>query len=189
MRDERGFTFPELTVAILVTGIIVSAGFTFVVISVHQWGNQQGRVTATDKARNALNSMTSELRDATSVKLVNARTVDASVWNANGTVTSVRYACGAAPAGGQRCTRTVVATGASQTIVDDLTNANNFAKISGSDLAGTTSRNGALQIDFEIQVKDNTNASDPANPVSLVATVKPRNCVATAATGVLNPTC
>jgi prepilin-type N-terminal cleavage/methylation domain-containing protein len=181
---EGGFTFPELTVAILVTGIIAAAGVTFVVVSTHQWGDQQGRVSATDKARNALIQMTSELRDATSVKLVNARTVDASVWNADGTVTNVRFACATTT-----CTRTIVSTGSQETLVTDVSNADNFAKVFGSDVTGTTSRNGALQIKLELEIDNETSTSGPENPMSLVATVKPRNCVASPATGVLNPTC
>ncbi|MDX6588133.1 MAG: hypothetical protein QOI31_2606 [Solirubrobacterales bacterium] len=185
---EGGFTFPELSVAMLVTGIVVASGLTFVVVSVHQWGNQEGRVDATDDARNALNSMALELRDAASVKLVNASTVDASLWNSNGTTSTVRFAC-AVSGGTRRCTRTVIATGATETLVDDVTNSDNFAKVLGSDVAGTSSANGALQIKVEAEVEDTTSDGDPQDPLSLLETVKPRNCVASPATGVLNPPC
>jgi Tfp pilus assembly protein PilW len=183
---EGGFSFPELSVAMVVTIIVAAAGLAFIGVSIHQWGNQEGRTSATDDARNALNSMATELRDAASVKLVNATTVDASVWNANGTTSNVRFACSVTTG---VCTRTLLSSGASKTIVDDVENANNFAKVLGSDVTGTTSQNGALQIRLDVAIKDGTNASDPERPLSLVATVKPRNCVAAPAAGVLNPTC
>lgn len=185
---EGGFTFPELSVAMLATGIVVAAGMTFVVVSVHQWGGQEGRVTATDKARNALESISLELRDAASVKLVNATTVDATVWNSNGTTSNIRFAC--APSGDARaCTRTDLTSGARTTIVDGVTNTDNFTKVVGSDVTGTSSQNGTLQIKVDAKIEDTTSDADPVDPLSLLTTVKPRNCVTSPATGVLNAPC
>ena len=189
MRSEGGFSLPELSVAIMVSGVIVAAGLTFIVVSAHQWGNQEGRVTATDKARNALIVMTSELRDATEVTLVDARTVEATIWNPDGTVTDVRFACSGSGGGLSECTRTVIATGAEETLVVDVTNSDNFSKVLGSDLSGTGSSNGALKVTLDVLIDDPTTEYDPGNPVALTATVKPRNCVGEAAAGVLNPTC
>ncbi len=188
IRDEGGFTVPELSVAAVVSSIVAAAGLAFVVVSIHQWGNQEGRVSATDDARNALNSMAVELRDAPSVTLVNAATVDASLWNADGTTTNVRFAC--TDGGGTRsCTRTVIGSGETETVVDDVTNTDNFAEVAGSDLTGTTSQNGALQIRVDVEIKDQTSGADAEKPLSLVSTVKPRNCVSAPGPGVLNPSC
>jgi prepilin-type N-terminal cleavage/methylation domain-containing protein len=73
LRDEAGFSLPELMVAIFVGGILFAAGLVFVVVTSRQSAAQQDRVSQTDDARNALSAMTSELRDATSVQLVNER--------------------------------------------------------------------------------------------------------------------
>jgi Tfp pilus assembly protein PilW len=185
---EGGFAFPELSVAMLVTGIVVASGLAFVVVSVHQWGGQEGRVAATDSARNALNAISLELRDAASVTLVNATTVDALLYSSNGSTSNVRFACEIEGETGT-CTRTDLSSGETTTVVDGVTNPDNFTRVLGSDVAGTSSENGTLQIKLDVRIEDTTSESDPDDPLSLLATVKPRNCVAAPAAGVLNPPC
>jgi prepilin-type N-terminal cleavage/methylation domain-containing protein len=185
---QGGFAVPELAVAIAVSGIIAAAALTFVVVSSRQYEGQQDRVYATDKARNALMEMTSELRDAPHVQFVDARTVDATVRNADGSTSEVRFSC--SPSGDvtglHRCSRIDLETGEERLIASGVANQDNFSTVGGSDLAGTASLGGALRIDLDIDLSDVTR---PENPINLVATVKPRNCVTGAATGVLNPTC
>lgn len=182
-RDERGFTLPELSVGLTVTLVIAAAAMAFIAVTTRQYEDQGGRVEATDDARNALRGMAGEIRDATLVTLVNARTVDATVWTAAGTLQNVRYACASVPGGMSSCTRTVVGSGQPRTIVSDVTNVNNFDKVLGSDLTGTTSEGGALRMRVDVDIPE------ASNPLSLESTVKPRNCVASPGTGVLNPRC
>lgn len=172
--------------AIIILAVLAAAAMTFIVVSSRQYAGQQDRVQATDDARNALLNMTSELRDATSVKLVDARTVDATVRNADGTLSDVRFACATVGGGVSECTRTDVTSGASELLISDVENDDNFSSVSGSDLTGTSSMNGALLIDLDVELSD---VSSPEHPFNLVATVKPRNCVTAPAAGVLNPAC
>ncbi len=114
--------------------------------------------------------------------------MEASVWNADGSVSNIRFGCAVAEGSGS-CTRTDISSGASETLVEGVTNGEAFAKVLGSDLTGTTSENGALEIRLDVEIRDTTSDADPDRPLSLLATVKPRNCVASPAVGVLNPPC
>lgn len=182
IRDERGFTLPELAVGIAVTLIIAAAGMTFIVLAGHQLSNQGERVSATDDARNALLAMTSEIRDATLVTIVDARTVDATVWTQSGAVENVRFSC--EPDGAtSRCTRTNTGTGDIRELVSGVTNDENFAAVAGSDIGATASQGGALEIDLDIALEE------AQNPLRLISTVKPRNCVGSPGSGVVNSPC
>lgn len=186
LKADRGFTMVELMVGILVGGIIAAAGFTFVVVTSRQYESQQDRVYATDDARNAQLKMVTELRDATSVRLVDQRTVDATVRATDGSLEDIRFTCAATTNGLSECTRTLAGSTDAKLLVTGVLNEDNFSIVSGSDLTGTSSLNGALRIDFDMKLSGVTN---PQNPINIVSTVKPRNCVASPAPGVLNPTC
>lgn len=177
---EHGFTLPELSVAILVLGIVSTAILTFVVVSAGQFRNQDERVSATDEARTALLTMTSEIRDAGSVRLVDARTLQAEVRQANNTTHLVTYSCVTGTSGLSTCSRTDPAANTQHVLADDVTNTNNFAVIAGSPTAG--SQGGAVQIRLALDL------DDAANPLVLTAAATPRNCAAAGA-GVVNPPC
>lgn len=186
LRSERGFTVPELAMTIIILAVLAAAAMTFVVTSSNQYAGQQDRVQATDDARNALARMTSELRDATSVQLVDSRTVDATVRNADGSLTNIRFSCALADGDLSECSRTDIAANSTEVLIDRVKNVENFSSVLGSDRTGTTSLNGALRIELDVELSDVSNAEHPFN---LVATVKPRNCIPAPATGVLNPPC
>src|SRR5687768_4456790 len=143
VRDEGGFTLPELSVAIIVMLIVVAAVLAFILVAIRQYSGQEERVTQTDQARNAMLRITSELRDAGAVTQVDARTVQAEVRQTDGSYHQVTFAC-QGPAAASSCSRTDAVTGEEELLVEDVVNANNFALVPGSKLAGTGSEGGAL---------------------------------------------
>jgi prepilin-type N-terminal cleavage/methylation domain-containing protein len=178
LRDEGGFTLPELSVAVIVMLIVGAAVMTFIVVAARQYSGQEDRVTHTDEARNALQRITGELRDAGAVSYIDARTVQAEVRQADGTYHQVTFACeGAAPTG--TCSRSDAVTGGEELLVEGVVNSNNFAHVTGSTLAGTGSDGGAIAVVLELDLED------AENPVTLSSAVRPRNCSNTA--GVINP--
>jgi Tfp pilus assembly protein PilW len=179
MRHEGGFTLPELAVATTVTLIIGVAVLSFIVLSARQYTGQEDRVTTTDEARNALLRITNELRDAGAVTWVDQGTVQAEARASDGTFHQVTYSCDTGTGGTSTCTRTDATTSDEELLVEGVVNANNFRLIAGSDLTGTTSEGGAVEIRLELDLDDTDN------PIVLSSAVRPRNCSTTA--GVINP--
>jgi Tfp pilus assembly protein PilW len=165
-------------VAIIVMLIVVAAIMTFIALAARQYSGQEERVTQTDQARNALMTITSELRDAGAVIHTDDRTVQAEVRQADGTYHQVTYACETAGAT-STCTRTDAVTAEEELLIEGVVNTNNFALVAGSTLAGTGSGGGAIAVILELDLED------AENPVTLSSAVRPRNCSSTA--GVINP--
>ncbi len=176
---QGGFTLPELAVTTTVMLIIGVAVLSFIVVSARQYTGQEDRVTTTDEARNALLRITNELRDAGAVTFVDQGTVQAEARASDGTFHQVTYSCGTGTGGTETCTRTDATTGDEELLVEGVVNANNFRLIAGSDLTGTSSEGGAVEVRLELDL------DDAENPIVLSSAVRPRNCSTTA--GVVNP--
>lgn len=180
-RSEGGFTLTELSVGFTVSLIVAVAVMTFILISTRQWQGQEERVTSIDEARNTIQLMIGELRDANNVRWVDQRTVDASVRTAAGSYEQVRYQCTGTPPSGS-CTRTVSGSGVSKPLVDRVQNVNNFSVTSASDVPGVPTLGGTLRILLQLDL------DKAENPIVLSSAVKPRNC-APAGAGVVNRPC
>lgn len=116
--DQRGFTIVELLVASLLGLVIVGASVTFMIGALHSQPRANSRAAAVQHARVAMESITRELRQASSVTTATASQLSV--------VTFVNQAaCGGAPASTSRlcqvtytcsggiCSRAVANPGAS----------------------------------------------------------------------------
>lgn len=179
LREQGGFTLPELAVGTTVMLIIAVAVLTFIVVSARQYSGQEDRVTATDDARNALLRITGELRDAGGVTFVDERTLQAEARESDGSLHRVTYACSGSATDAGSCTRTDATTGEQELLVEEVVNETNFSLVAGSDLVGTGSAGGAVLVRLELDL------DEAENPIVLSSAVRPRNCSAQA--GVINP--
>ncbi len=171
---------PELTVGVVVAGIIAVAVMAFILISTRQWQTQEERVSTTDAARNGLHAMVAELRDAQAVTYVSSQRVDATVRTPTGGAEAVSYQCvGGTPTGS--CSRITLSSGASRLLVEGVTEPNVFARVSASDVAGVDVADRTLSLSLSL---DQERAQ---NPIVLASSVTPRNCSETP--GVMNPPC
>ncbi|MGH2952059.1 MAG: PulJ/GspJ family protein [Solirubrobacterales bacterium] len=183
LRREDGYTLVELPIGFGVALVIAVAVMAFILISARQFQGQEERISTLDETRNALQQMTHELRDASLVTVVDARTVDAQVRRASSGFDQVRYQC--APDGpASTCTRAnITAGGGAAPVAEGVVNTDNFAILAGSGLSGTGSEGGAVAIKLQLDLER------AENPIVLESAVKPRNCVANPGIGVVNPPC
>lgn len=165
-RSQGGFTLPELTVGLAVTMIIAVAVMSFILISTRLWQTQEERVSTTDEARNALQIVVTELRDAPLVAWADERTVYATVRTASGTLENVRYQCTSGTPTGT-CTRTNTATGASRQLLTGLVNQDNFTLIPSSDPG---------EVPGTVEVRFDLGLDRAENPIALSSAISPRNC-------------
>lgn len=187
LRREDGYTLVELPVGFTVSLIVAVAVMAFILVSARQWLGQEERIVSIDEARNALQQMTHELRDASGtaggVTVVDSRTVDAHVLRADTGSDLIRFRC--APDGPTAtCTRTnLTAGGPAAPLADGVVNTDNFEILPGSTVGGVPSEGGAVLIRLELDLQR------AENPVVLESAVKPRNCVTNPAVGVVSPPC
>jgi Tfp pilus assembly protein PilW len=187
LRREDGYTLVELPIGFTVSLIIAVAVMAFILVSARQWLGQEERVVTVDEARNALQQMTHELRDASGtaggVMVVDQRTVDAHVLRSDTGSDLIRYRC--APDGATAtCTRTNLTTGgAAEPLAEGVVNTDNFTIVPGSTVTGVPSEGGAVLIRLELDL------ARAENPIGLESAVKPRNCVNNPGVGVVSPPC
>jgi type II secretory pathway component PulJ len=62
IRDERGFTVPELLITLLISMAVALAAFELVEVVMHRVGESTARVDSVQRARGAMDDMTRELR-------------------------------------------------------------------------------------------------------------------------------
>ena len=181
LRDERGFTFPELAVTMAIGLIVIAAVMGFIVVALHQWQNKEDRVSSIDESRNSLQRIVAELRDANPITVVNSTTVDATVRSGS-TLQPVRFQCAAAGST-YNCSRRVIPSGATIQLATGVANADIFTRVSDSAVAGTDSTGRTVLVKLAIR------PDDADNPVVLQSSVYPRNCTLTPSSSIVNPPC
>lgn len=175
--EEHGFTFPELAVTMAVALIVVAAVMGFIVVALHQWQNKEERVSSIDESRNALQKVVAELRDANPITVVNGQTVDATI-RSGATTQTVRYACSAGT-----CTRTTLPSGTTVQLATEVTNTDNFTRVTDSAVVGADTSGRAVLVKFANQ------PDGGENPIVLQSAVYPRNCTLTPSASIVNPPC
>ncbi len=182
LRAENGVTLIELIVASTMTLVIAVAAMGLLLTGQRQQTGQQTRVDSLDRARDGIERMTREIREA-------AR-IDAPAGGGSGQVLDIRapvtatggselrlirYDCSQASTLGnglRKCTRAqetgagTGALGAPVTVVDGITNTDVFTAAAGAAPRAVT-------------VRFNQRAAGSPNPVSLLATIAIRNCTVT----------
>lgn len=170
LRSEDGFTLVELLTVLTMSGLILGALLAL-------WSGAASRETANaarfqslDDARNGLERLTREVREAVAVTGVTGSVVHLKVWKRDlaGATPSVLheivYDCSAAgsKAGTFACQRTDVTAGTAPTQLLD--------GISSSSVFETTAGQPELQFEFKVAVPKATN------PIVLRGAASPRNC-------------
>jgi prepilin-type N-terminal cleavage/methylation domain-containing protein len=62
LRQEDGFTLPELLITLVIGMIVALGGFTLVEVTMHRSGEVSARIEAVQSGRNAMDTLTRELR-------------------------------------------------------------------------------------------------------------------------------
>jgi prepilin-type N-terminal cleavage/methylation domain-containing protein len=181
--DEAGFTLPEVLVALVLSIAVLAATIGFIV-----FGSQQGaltvtRVDALDRARQGIELMQREMRQALDVQPIKSQPtgssyVDVKVFTqANpsaavaATPHTVRYDCnlpGATP-GTYRCDRTDQTAGTTTTVVDGLVNTPSTVFTIVPPVAPAFLQ--SVRMTLKVRIGGATN------PIVLASSVTPRNCI------------
>ena len=160
-KQEDGFTLIELLIATAMMIIITGAAVLFLVSAMHRQSDVTGRSDQIGIARNALETITADLREGGEVTSPAASSLTVDTFCTNGQACAVSYACG--PEAGTTtfgCTRSAGTGAPAVKVIGGLTSAAVFCfypNIEGSE-CGQANSEGPTYVGVSLRMRQTKGA-------------------------------